>query len=302
MVTTLYRLIKYGMQAFWRQRLLTVATLVVILLALLVFQSLIIAGVIGNTALNSIQEKIDISIFFKVATPEDEILRIKRALEELGEVREVEYISRDRALEIFRETHEGDETISKALEGVGDNPLSASLNIRANNPEDYPIIDAFLSSAASPDIIEKLTFHENQKVIERLVSIIRVGRQTGALAAIFLTIVAILVSFNTILLGIYSNRDEISIMRLVGASNLYIRGPYIFVGIVYGLIAAILGMALISPFIFLSAPYVKLFVPEIDLVAYFSANFFRLFLYNLAFGVGIGVVSSFIAIRRYLHI
>src|SRR3990167_9641070 len=114
MLTAIHRLIKYGIQIFWRQRLLSIATMVVILLALLMFEGLIISGVIANTAINSIQDKIDISIYFKGNASEDEMLRVKNSLEQMTEVSSVEYVSRDQALEIFRERHVEDETISRA--------------------------------------------------------------------------------------------------------------------------------------------------------------------------------------------
>ena len=302
MATAVYRLIKYGFQTFWRQRLLTIATMVVILLALLVFQSLVIFGVVGNTALNAIQDKIDISVYFKTNTPEDEVLRVKRSLEEFGGVKEVEYISRDRALEIFQKRHEGDDTITQALDELEENPLSASLNIKAKDPEQYAVVASYLDGIVSSELVESITYNQNQAVIDRLAAIVRVSRQIGILTAIFLTIVAILVSFNTILLGIYSNRDEITVMRLVGASNMFVRGPFIVMGIMYGVFAAVLSMLISIPVILFSSPYVKLFVPEVDLAGYLASNFFTLFSYQLLFGVGIGVFSSFIAIRRYLKI
>lgn len=302
MATTLYRLIKYGFQTFWRQRLLTVATMVVVLLALLVSQGLFISGVVGSTALDAIQDKIDISVYFKVNTPEDEVLRVKRSLEGIDEVSEVEYISRDRALEIFQERHADDETIMQALEELEENPLSASLNIKAENPEEYAQVASFLDSIVSEELVDNITYNQNQAVIDRLAAIIRVSRQIGLLAAAFLVVVAVLVSFNTILLGIYSNREEISIMRLVGASNLYVRGPFVVVGIIYGVIAATLSMLFTLPVIFLSSEYVTLFVPEMDLQAYFMSNFFTIYSFQLLFGIGIGVISSLIAIRRYLKI
>jgi len=302
MASAIYRLIKYGLQTFWRQRLLTAATMVVMILALLVFQGLVIFGVIGKTAISEIENKIDISIYFKTNTPEDEALRVKRSLEEFDGVREVEYISRDRALELFRERHTDEKTISQALDELEDNPLSASLNIRANNPEDYETIASYLEGIISDDLVEEITFNENRGVIERLTSLIRVSRQIGVLTAIFLTVVAILVAFNTILLGIYSNRDEISIMRLVGASNLYVQGPFVVMGIIYGVLASIFSMILVTPAIYLSSPYVKLFIPNMNLVEYFTSNLFTLFLYQLLFGISIGIISSIIAIRRYLKV
>jgi len=269
MVTTIFRLFKYGAQTFWRQRLLSIATMVVILLALLVFEALIIFGVVAKTALGAIQDKIDISIYFKVETPEDEILATKRSLENLEEVKLVEYVSRDEALTRFRERHKDDETITTALGELEENPLSASLNIKAQNPDDYATIAAYLNNNVPTERVENITYNQNQVVIDRLASIIRVSRQLGILSALFLTVVAILVAFNTILLGIYSNREEISIMRLVGASNLYVRGPFVVMGVIYD---------------------------------YFSSHIGLLLLYQIIFGVGIGVVSSFIAIRRYLSI
>ena len=302
MLTAIHRLIKYGIQTFWRQRLLSIATMVVILLALLVFEGLIISGVIANTAINSIQDKIDISIYFKTATSEDEMLRIKSNLEQMIEVKSVEYVSRDEALGSFRERHKDDATISQAVEELEENPLSASLNIKAGDPSKYSIIANYLNNNVSGDLVEKITYNENQVVIDRLASIIKVSRQVGLLAALFLTIVAILVAFNTILLGIYSNRDEISIMRLVGASNIYVRGPFVVMGIIYGLITAVISIALVTPVVWFAAPYVKLFIPAMDLREYFTSHFFLLVLYQLLFGIGIGVISSFIAIRRYLKV
>lgn len=302
MATAIQRLIKYGIQIFWRQRLLSVATMIVILLALLVFQGLIIFGVVGNTALNSIQEKIDISIFFKTTAPEDEVLRVKRSLDTLPQVKSVEYISRDRALEMFKARHQEDKTINQAIEQLGDNPLSASLNIKAKNPSDYSLIASYLDNNVSKDLVENITYSQNQVVIDRLSAILKTSRQVGLLAALFLTLVAILVSFNTILLGIYSNREEITIMRLVGASNLYVRGPFIVMGVIYGGITAILSMLISAPLVYLASPYVKLFIPEMNLAQYFSSHIFLLLLYQLLFGIGIGVISSFIAIRRYLKV
>lgn len=302
MITTLSRLVRYGTQTFWRQRLLSVATMVVILLALLVFEGLVISGVIASTALNSIQDKIDISIYFKGTTSENDMLLVKSNLEKMAEVESVEYISRDQALEMFRERHKDDETISRAVGELEENPLSASLNIKATDPSKYSVIANYLNQNVPSELVENITYNQNQVVIERLASIIQVSRQVGLLAALFLTIVAILVAFNTILLGIYSNRDEISIMRLVGANNVYVRGPFVVMGVIYGLITALVSFALAAPIIWFASPYVKLFIPAMDLREYFSSHLFLLLFYQFLFGIGIGVFSSFIAIRRYLKI
>jgi len=302
MITTFYRIIKHGFQNFWRQRLTSAATLTVMILALLVFSSLVIFNVIASSALVSIQEKIDISVYFDTTAPEDEILRIKRSLEELQEVKTVEYISRDRALELFKERHADDETITQTVEELDENPLSASLNVKAEDPGEYSVIASYLENVAFEEYVEKVTYAQNKVVIDRLASIIKISRQAGSLLTLIITIVAILVVFNTILITIYSNREEIEIMRLVGASNMFIRGPYIVEGIIYGILDAILSLLIILPAGYFVSPYLKVFIPSMDLSGYLTANMFKLFTYQLAFGIGIGIVSSLIAIKRYLKV
>jgi len=302
MVTTLYRIIRNGFQSFWRQRLISVATLTVMLLALLVFTSVLIFNVLATSALNSIQDKIDISVYFKTSAPEDEILRIKQSLDELNEVKSVEYISRDRALEIFKEKHSDDAAINQAIDELSDNPLSASLNIKAKEPNQYSLIASYLDGSSLGDFVEKVSYAQNQVVIDRLASIITVSRQTGIILTFILAIVAILVVFNTILLAIYSNREGIEIMRLVGASNWFIRGPYLVEGIIYGTLSAIISMAVMTPIVYFASPYLKVFIPSMDLFNYFITHALGLFSYQLLFGIGIGIVSSLIAIRRYLKI
>jgi len=282
--------------------LISVATLTVMLLALLVFSSLIIFNVVAVSALNSIQEKIDISVYFKTTAPEDEILRIKQSLEGLNEVKNVNYVSRDRALEIFKEKHASDAAITQAVNELETNPLEASLNIKANDPGNYSVIASYLNNDSLKDYVDKVSYAQNQVVIDRLASIINVSRQAGVGLTAILAIVAVLVVFNTILLAIYSNRESIEIMRLVGASNMFIRGPYIIEGIIYGTISATLCMAILFPVVYFISPYVKIFIPDMNLLSYFTSHFFQLFAYQLLFGVGIGIISSFIAIRRYLRI
>ncbi len=300
MATTLYRVIKHGFQNFWRQRLLSVATLLVILLALLVFEGLMIFNTVSNKAFDTIQDKIDVSVYFKTTAPEDDILRIKQSLEGLSEVKSVDYISRDKALDTFKAAHANDQTISQAIQQLGENPLEASLNVKAKNPSQYSVIASYLQNDSLKDLVDKVSYQQNQVVIERLAKIVNIGRQGGlALTAIF-AFLAILVAFNTILLAIYSNREEVEVMRLVGASDMFIRGPYIVEGVIYGVISAVLSLAITAPLVYFVSPYLRVFIPGMDLISYFTSNIFKILGYQLLFGTIIGVVSSLIAIRRYL--
>lgn len=302
MATTLYRIIKYGVQAFFRNKWLTIATVSVMMMALFVFLSLIIFNVLTNNALLILRDKIDISVYFQSTVKEDDILNLKRSLESLKEVKNVEYVSRTEALAAFKERHISDETISKALSVLDENPLLASLNIKANDPQDYPIISAYLDNDNMKELVDQVTYNENQIVINRLASIVQTAKKTGIALTSLLSLIAVLVTLNTIILSIYSTRDEISIMRLVGAGNKFIRGPYIVQGILYGISAAIIGMVIMLPLVIFASPYVEVLMPEMNLQSYFYNHALILLGYQLLLGISLGAVSSIIAVSKYLKI
>jgi len=302
MFTNFFRIIKYGFLGFWRNGWLSMATLSIIILALLVFEGLIIFKVLTESALDSIQNKIDISVYFKMDAPEDEILKIKKSLESLAEVKSIEYVSRDEALELFKERHADDPTITQSLEELKDNPLLASLNIKAYDPKEYVTIADYLDKTDSKTFFEKVTYAQNAVVIERLSKIIDTAEKGGVILILVLALVAVLVTFNTIRLAIYSGREQIEIMRLVGASNSFTRGPYIVEGVIYGLLGAVLSMILAAPIIYFVSPYIKIFIAEMDLWIYFNSHLLLILTYQLLFGIGVGVISSIIAVRKYLRI
>lgn len=248
------------------------------------------------------RDKIDISVYFQNTASEDEILKLKRSLESLSEVKNVQYVSRNEALELFQERHKDDPTIGQALDVLGENPLSASINIKANDPKDYPVIAAYLSAENLKSAVDQITYNQNQVVINRLASIVDTARRAGIALTVILSIVAILVTLNTIILTIYSGRDEIGVMRLVGAGNKFIRGPYIVQGILYGVLAAAVSMLLMLPLVYFASPYAKILMPEINLQSYFYNNALILLAYQLFFGITLGTVSSVIAVSRYLKL
>jgi cell division transport system permease protein len=302
MFTVFLRIIKYGFQNFGRNGLLSAATVAVMVIALVSFLSLNLFGHITESAIAAVKDKIDISVYFKTSAAEDDILRVKRSLEGLAEVKQVEYISRDQALAQFQENHKSDQTISQAVSELGENPLSASLNIKAFDPKQYASISDYLKNDSLTALVDKVTYAENQTVIDRLALIVDTVERSGLVLSVVLAVVAGLIIYNTIRLAIYSNREEIGIMRLVGASNAFIRGPYLFTGMLYGVIAAAISIILLAPAVYFFSPYLNVFIPGLGFQEYFITNLGTLILYQLAFGVGIGVVSSYSAMRRYLKI
>ena len=300
MLTTLSRIIKYGVQNFTRNAWLSTATVLVMVLSLIAFAGLNLFNVTTKTIITSVQDKIDISVFFKGSTAEDDVLRIKSTLESLPEVKAVEYVSKDKALEVFKEKHQGDTTISQAIEQLNQNPLLASLNIKARNTSEYGVIDQYLKNDSIGPFVERVTYSQNQTVIDRLNRILKTAETGGLALTIFMSLIAVLITFNTIRLAIYSNRESISIMRLVGGSNFFTRGPFLVEGILYGALSAVISIFLVMPVVYFLSPYGTVLVPELNIWDYFTSHIFGIFFYQLLFGVLLGLVSSFFAIQKYL--
>jgi len=300
MLTIISRISNYGFKNFWRNGWLSLATVAIMLLALMVFNGLLLFHETTSEVVTSIRDKIDISVSFKTTAKEDAVLNVKRALEAHPEVAHVDYISPDEALTIFRERHKEDPEIAQSLAQIEENPLGAALSIKAKEPEQYAAIAKMLGVAGFMDIIDQVDYHENKTVIDKLTALVSTLSSGGFILAIVLALIAGLVVFNTIRLAIYSNRDEISIMRAVGASNIFVRGPYMIEGMIAGTISAAASMMLMVPIVYFASPYLKALVQSFDLFSYFYTNFFTLLFYQLLFGIVIATTSSFVAVRRYL--
>lgn len=296
----LRRIFRYGLVNFWRNAWVSLATILVMVTTLFVFGSLFFSNVLLTSALERLEDQVDISVYFVSSASEEEILALRTSLEKLGEVARVEYISRDEALRQFQERHRDNALITQSLEELGENPLGASLNIKAKDPRQYEAIARFLESGSFETLVDKINYRQNQVVIERLTSILDASRAVGLGITLVLVVIAILVAFNTIRLAIYTTRDEISVMRLVGATNFYIRGPFLVEGMIHGFFASLLAMLILWPLVKWLGPAAERFFGGPNLYAYYLSNFLAIFLMLLALGVILGIVSSLIATRRYL--
>src|SRR5581483_840993 len=174
-------------------------------------------------------------------------------------------------------------------------------NVKAKDPSQYGTIADYLSSPNLAQYVDSVSYTQNQNVIERLAKIITVLERGGWALTILLVLIAGLVVFNTVRLAIYANREEIGVMRVVGASNSLVRGPFMVAGMICGTIAAVASMIIIAPVLYFISPYLNIFIPGLDLFRYFYTHLPQLLLYELLFGVIVAGFSSFSAVRRYLR-
>jgi len=300
--TSLKRTIKSGWHGFFRDGGMITANVFVLLMAISVFTSLFLFKNVSNFIVDSIEDKVDISVYFEYEVLEDEILDIKKEILVIPEVKAVNYVSKDDALENFVERHSDDETLMQSLEEVGVNPFLASLNIKAFEFGQYEGISSFLEGSIFQTKIEKVDYYEREPVIERVFSLTSTFSRIGIILSIVMALVAVLVVFNTIRLAIYNFREEIRIQRLVGASNWFIRGPFLVQGVIAGLFAGLIGLALFGSLTWLFNSTINGIFPGLEVFSIFISNLWMIILLQLGVGAFLGIISSLLAVRSHLNV
>lgn len=306
MVTTAKRIVRSGFLNFWRNAVVSISAIFVMTVALFVIGGSMISSVFLQETLRSIQDKVDVNVYFSPNAKAEDILTFKTNLEKMPEVSKVEYISRDQAIEDFKKKHENDYLIQAAINELSDNPLGAILNIRAKDPSEYEAIAQYLNKEkddeANQGLITKINYAQNKVIITKLNSTIKAVEKFSFAVLLALICIAIVITFNTIRIAIYAARDEIAIMRLIGASNMFVRGPFIVEGALCGIIAAIVATLLFYPItVWLQGATVE-FYGGIDLFAYYISNLPQIFFVLLGSGIFLGSVSAIMAVRKYLRI
>lgn len=301
------RVSRYGLIGFFRNGFVSLAAILIMTITLFVGAALLIGGAALQATLVGLTQKVDVNVYFLTTAPEEKIIDLKKSIEALPETALVEYTSRDAAIQRFRERHKNDQLTLQALDELGENPLGASLAIRARETSQYETIAKFLDASPSTQgvgeerIIERVNFSQNKAAIDRLSNIIDTARTLGLAVAIFLSIASILIAFNTIRLAIYTSRDEIGVMKIVGADHWYVRGPFMIEGVLYGMTAGVLVLLVLYPLSLYLAESSLAFFGNFDTFTYFTSHFHLLFLATVGVGVLLGAISSFLAVHRYLR-
>ncbi len=303
----LKRVLRAGFFNFWRDGTVSFASVLVMMVTLLVIGLISFSSVILDTTLAELRGKIDINVTFVTSAAEADILNVKRSLEALPEVLLVTYTSRDEALVAFKAQHSSDQSILAALDELGENPLGAVLNVKARDPSQYASVAEFLESGDALSskgitIIDRVNYFQNKVAIDKLSRIITSADRLGFALTLFLVVISILIALNTIRLTIYAARDEIGVMRLVGASRGYIQGPFVVLGIIYGLVAAILTLLTLLPITYWLGDATENFFIGLNIFSYYLRHLLELAFIIIVSGVSIGALSSVLAIRKYLKV
>jgi len=303
MLTSIFRVIKFSLQDFFRNFWLSFVTLTILILALFSINLLIIFNVVAKSAITAIENKIDISVYFKPSISGDQVKNVQRYLQGISQVKEVQYISQDQALENFKAKHQDNPKILESLKEIEQNPLGASLVIKAKSTDQYTLILGQLEDPQYGNLIESKNFDDHKTVINRITTITQKVNYGVFVIALIFTIISILIIFNAIRMAIYTHREEIMAMKLVGATNWFVRAPYLLQGVIFSLLAVIITIIIIYPLLGFVQPYLALLLEsDFNIVKYFNHNFAFIFGLELLGAIVINLLSSYWAINRYVRV
>lgn len=302
----LQRVVRSGWINFRRNGLVSYAAILVTTITLSVATAILLFQAVLMNGIGQLQNKVDIAVYFSVDAAEENILSLKDTLEKLPEVSTVDYSSADQQVIAFRDRHVDDYLTLQALDELGDNPFGGSLQIRAKDSTQYEAIARVLEGDSqiardNAPIIERINYSQNKVVIDRLNMLIKNVREVGLGITLVLGLISIVIVFTTVRLTIYMARDEIGIMRLVGASPAYVRAPFIVGGLLYGFFAWLITTIIFLPTTYFLGVHATTIV-GFNLYTYYLTHFFSIGGAVLIIGLFLGAISSYLAVRRYLNV
>jgi cell division transport system permease protein len=300
------RVTRYGLVGFIRNGFVSFSAILNMTITLFVVAALLISGAALRSVLTDLTTKVDVTVYFLPSAKDAQVNDMKRDLESLPQVASVTYESADQALAQFRERHKGNQVELQALDLLNSNPFGAALEIRAKQTSQYESIAKYISDKQASDqslasAIHNVNFYQNKTAIDRLTAIIETSERLGVALAIILGLSSLLISFNTVRLAIYTSRDEIGVMNIVGAGHWFVRGPFMIAGILYGVISGLIVITMLYPLTAWLGPASQDFFGNFNVFSYFISSFVFLFFVVMGSGIALGALSSYLAVRRYLY-
>lgn len=321
---TLKRIFKLGFTNFWRNRWLSLAASLMIMLTLLTMGIFALLNIFVNSTADGIKDRIDLSIYFYENATEPQIKDLQYSLANRSDVKRVTYISKEEALAAWQARAINSKV--KSLITKDENPLPRSIQVKATSPEHLESIAAVVSGQQYAGFVRQISYQETKDTINKLIDVTKFIRRLGWALTVFLLLISLVVILNTIRLAIFTRKDEIEIMRLVGANNAFIRLPFSIEAVLYGAAGALLAYLIVALLMTYFGPRLAAYFA--DLAAASSSNYFHLIrpyfesnqvgaqtsyfaslvslwqlgVLQLAIGILFSVSCSMIALRRYLRV
>lgn len=304
---TFGRILKYGANSFIRNAWLSVAATAVMTITLLIIFGSVIARTVLVDTVDEIKDKVDMSIYLEQDIPKDNLDDIKKSVSSLNSVKEVKYISPEEARKNFASKNSSDDSIRQALI-ESENEFFGILNVKLDDISDTSELEGLVKDDKN---IQKYldkdhppSFASSRKeVIDNIANSVGFAEKVGLLAGVIFTVIASLIIFNTIRMAIFNRREEIYMMKLIGANKSFIRGPFIVEAVICGTLAAFLATGLGYGVVYLAKTKLEAYGIAVEPVITLLTRYIPLVLISMI-GIGslIGMLSSLTATRKYLKI
>lgn len=307
-MTTIFRIFRYGLDNFRRNAWLTTAATIVMTITLVIIITTVFARFVFNDTIDVVRQKIDVSVYLKDEVSSGQVQQFISEVKKVPVVTSVDYISKEAARKSFEQENKTEFEQLQALAQLGqDNPFPASLRIKTRDPNKLQELNAVINSQHNKKLLDDGTptsySGSRKEAIDRIAQVSQFSETAGLVAAAVFVIISIMIVFNTIRMAIFNRKDEIEMMKLIGAEKRFIRGPFIVEAAMYGALAAVVSVILVYAVIIVKAHDLEQYEIAVgNTIHFFQAWPFLIFFGQLLVGVLIGIFSAQLAIRRYLKL
>ena len=304
-MTNFFRILTFAFRDFYRNFWLSFNTISIILLSILSVNFLIVVNIVVSEAVQSVENRVNVSIYFNEKASLEQVENLKTRLTNDVRLKSANVITPTEALERFRTRYANDPEIIAALDELSENPFSYSLVVQTNDLADYTNVTAILEDPVYTQLIEQQDLSDlesHERAIARVNDISKRAEQIGLTITLILVFNSVVVVINAIRLNIYSHREEISIMKLVGAKNWMVRGPFVVESMLYAFFGSLVAALVIYPmFQFIDPSIPALLGQPFSILAHYQENWATLVLWQIIGIFALNIFSSSLAMRRYLH-
>ncbi len=302
---TLWRIFKTGFRNISRNAWLSTAATAIMVVTLLVVTFFGFSAIFVNNQLAEVKSKIDLSLFISDEATQDNIKELQAKLIAHPDVKSVEYVSKEDALAKLAASSADGQKLAESAKEIG-NPLPASFEVKVKDLDNIQQSNVSIKKLDEAKIISESSLDKRdenrQGIVENIIKISSGVARVGAVLSFMFLAIALLVIFNTIRMAIFTRREEIEIMRSVGATNWFIRGPFIVEGSLYGVFGGSVALLLLIPISRAIGPFITQRLNAGAAIDYFTTHFGLAVVMIYGLGIFIGAVSSWFAISRYLRL
>lgn len=310
-----FRILGYGIQGFRRNIWLSLIAIITMTLTIVTISVFVLANIAAAEQYKDYNRRLDYTVFLSDSAPDADVDNLRQLVAARPEVAEYRYLDKAAVLEEFRKDPFTPDSV-KAFVTTDHNPLAREIEVRFNDPTQYTAFDSFISQDRFKQVVERKSYVEdNKKAVENYLKLTSFLRIFGVGFTAFFILIAVIIILNTIRLTIFSRREEIEVMRLVGATRGFIRGPFLVEGVLFGVIGALIAAVLMWTFLFQLQSLLSIGLGTNNAITQafqvglgyitdkqrFNGLFTQLFLLELLVGITLGTICSAIGIRRYLR-